>query len=133
MELKIVGGIDSIVGFAETSAQAGDIVSIRTQGSYFSKSNLNDPSILSIKNQISSIMATHVFPLFINHFSSKDLPEKVEYVKNHLSELELTHISPDKIQGLVITNNYPLILDYDGYRIISLSDISFEKLNKNIE
>ena len=76
MKLKIVGGIDSIVGFAETSAQAGDVVNIRTQESYFSKSNLNDPSILSIKNQISIIMATYVFPLFINHFSSKDLPAK---------------------------------------------------------
>lgn len=76
MELKIVGGIDSIVGFAEHSAKDGETVSIRTQGSYFSKSDLNDPSILSIKNQISSIMASHVFPLFLSHFSSKNLPEK---------------------------------------------------------
>ena len=76
MELKIIGGIDSIVGFAETSAQAGDVVTIRTQGSYFSQSDLNDPNVLSIKNQITSIMASHVFPLFLNRFSSKDLPEK---------------------------------------------------------
>jgi len=61
------------------------------------------------------------------------LPEKVEYVKNHLFELGLTCVSPAKIHGIVITNNYPLISNYNGYRIISLSDISSEKLNENIE
>ena len=76
MELKIVGGISSIVGFTETSVKDGEVVSIRTQGSYFSKSDLNDPSVLSIKNRIASMMASNVFPLFLSHFSSKDLPEK---------------------------------------------------------
>lgn len=76
MKLKIIGGMDSIVGFAEKGAESGEIVNIRTQGSYFSKSDLNDPGVFSIKNQINSIMATHIFPLFLHHFSSKELPEK---------------------------------------------------------
>ena len=61
------------------------------------------------------------------------LPEKVEYVKNHLSELGLTQVFPDKIFGIVITNNYPLISEYNGHRIISLSDISAEKLDEIIK
>ncbi len=76
IELKIDGGIDSIIGFAETSAKKGEVANIITQGSYFSNSDLNDPHVLSIKNQIANIMASHVFPLFLDHFSSKDLPEK---------------------------------------------------------
>jgi len=78
MKLKIIGGMESIVGFAEKGAESGEVVSIRTQGSYFSKSDLNDPDVFSIKNQINSILATHIFPLFLRHFSSKELPEKFD-------------------------------------------------------
>ena len=45
------------------------------------------------------------------------LPEKVEYVKNHLSDLKLTQVSSDKIFGIVVTNNYPLISNYNIHHV----------------
>lgn len=58
------------------------------------------------------------------------LPKKVEYVKTHLSELGLAKVSADKIFGVVITNNYPLISEYKGCAMVSLSDISNSKLEE---
>lgn len=58
------------------------------------------------------------------------LPVKVEYVKKNLSKLGLTQVSPEKVFGIIVTNNFPLISEYRGYNMISLSDISIEKLDE---
>ncbi len=57
------------------------------------------------------------------------LPEKVEYVKKHLKKLGLTRVSSNKVFGIIVTNNYPLISEHNGYQIISLTDISNKKLD----
>lgn len=56
------------------------------------------------------------------------LVEKVNYVKQHLSDLNLKKVSSKKIFGLIVTDNYPLISNYKEFNIISNLDISDQKL-----
>jgi hypothetical protein len=58
----------------------------------------------------------------------KSLPEKIDFVKNNLNDLGLTTISKDKVRGLIVTQNYPLLLNYKGIKIIWGTEISNEKL-----
>jgi len=64
--------------------------------------------------------------------SVPSLPAKINYVNQHLSELNLTKVSKDKIFGLILTQNYPLLSNYKGFNIMWLSDISNEILEKII-
>ena len=60
----------------------------------------------------------------------KSLPEKVEYVKDNLNSLGLTNVSKNKVFGLVVSHDFPLISDYKGINFLWFSEISEEKLNK---
>lgn len=56
------------------------------------------------------------------------LLEKIDHVKNNLKNLGLTYVSKDKVRGLIVTHDYPILSNYKGIKIIRLSDISNEKL-----
>lgn len=58
----------------------------------------------------------------------KSLPDKIEFVKNNLKMLGLTSVSKDKVIGLIVTHDYPILSNYKGIKIIWLADISDEKL-----
>lgn len=58
----------------------------------------------------------------------KSLPEKMEFVKNNLNVFGLDAVSKDKIFGLIVTQNYPLLSNYKRIKIIWGSEITNEKL-----
>lgn len=58
----------------------------------------------------------------------KTISEKMEYVKNNLSKLGLSKVSPDKIFGLVVTQDFPLFSNYKGIHFSWLNEISQDKL-----
>ena len=60
------------------------------------------------------------------------LPEKIEYVKSNLKKLGLEQVSINKIFGLIITGNVPLLSNYKGIEIRKLDSISSEELTKLI-
>lgn len=58
----------------------------------------------------------------------KSLLEKIEFVKNNLSKLNLNHISSNNVFGLVVTHDYPILSNYRGVHYVWLADISQNKL-----
>lgn len=60
--------------------------------------------------------------------SIKSLPEKIDFVKNNLKDIGIVSVSKEKVFGLVVTHDFPLLPIYKGINFLWLSDVSEEKL-----
>lgn len=59
----------------------------------------------------------------------KKLSEKVAFVKNRLTQLGISKISPENVKGIIITKDIPLMSRYKDIEIMSYDEISNERLN----